>query len=224
MFGYYGSKSNVAKYYSEPKLDTIVEPFCGAAWYSLYGDRWKKRVILIDKYDVIIRIWKYLQRVSPEEILAFPRLVWGESTDDYQYPCIEAKWLHGMLITASPSQPKKKASYWKTEIRPNTQNYKLQFIADNLYKIRHWEVLIGEYYCLGDIEATWYIDPPYQFGGQYYRYGNRGFDYGRLAGWSKSRMGQAIVCENTKADWMDFTPLVKNHGSKKNTIEAVWES
>ncbi|MEY4334061.1 MAG: hypothetical protein RLZZ196_2804 [Bacteroidota bacterium] len=38
-----------------------------------------------------------------------------------------------------------------------------------------------------------------------------------------SRKGQIIVCENTKADWIELTPLVKIQGSKNtNTIEAIF--
>ena len=36
MFYYYGRKKQIAKYYPEPKYDTIVEPFAGSAAYSLY--------------------------------------------------------------------------------------------------------------------------------------------------------------------------------------------
>jgi len=46
MFSYYGSKSKLAQHYPTPKYDTIVEPFAGAAGYSLYGDNWKKNVLL----------------------------------------------------------------------------------------------------------------------------------------------------------------------------------
>jgi len=37
-----------------------------------------------------------------------------------------------------------------------------------------------------------------------------------------SRNGQVIVCENTKADWMDFKPLKKMKGSLHTTTEAIW--
>jgi len=35
MFSYYGSKKKIVKYYPEPVHDVIIEPFAGAAWYSL---------------------------------------------------------------------------------------------------------------------------------------------------------------------------------------------
>ena len=35
MFSYYGSKNKIAKLYPLPKYDLIIEPFAGAAWYSV---------------------------------------------------------------------------------------------------------------------------------------------------------------------------------------------
>ena len=50
----------MAKYYPHPNCETIIEPFAGAAAYSLYGDNWKKRVILIEKDKRVADIWRYL--------------------------------------------------------------------------------------------------------------------------------------------------------------------
>jgi site-specific DNA-adenine methylase len=35
MFSYYGTKKRIVNKYPEPKYDKIIEPFCGAAQYSL---------------------------------------------------------------------------------------------------------------------------------------------------------------------------------------------
>ena len=53
-------------------------------------------------------------------------------------------------------------------------------------------------------EATWFIDPPYQFGGHEYKCSNKQIDFAKLAEWCEDRNGQAIVCENTKATWLPF--------------------
>ena len=60
MFYYYGRKKQIAKHYPEPSYDTIVEPFAGSAAYSLYGNHWKRRVILVEKDDRVSQIWKWL--------------------------------------------------------------------------------------------------------------------------------------------------------------------
>lgn len=39
MWSYYGTKKKIAKYYPSPQYDKIIEPFAGAAQYSLYGDK-----------------------------------------------------------------------------------------------------------------------------------------------------------------------------------------
>lgn len=222
MWSYYGSKSKVISYYTPPMYQRVIEPFAGTAQYALrYFDH---DVLLVDKYDVIVRVWKWLQRCSKQDVLGLPRLKFGQSVDDFKWDCDEARWFVGMIITGGPTQPKKSASRWKTEIRPNTQNYKLQFAADNLYKIRHWKVELGSYEEIPNQEGCWFIDPPYQVGGNYYVHGNKGIQYRDLANWCRSRIGQVIVCENTKADWMPFKPLVEMQGNRYRTTEAVWET
>ena len=165
-------------------------------------------------------MWKWLQNCSPKDILSLPRLKFGESTDDYTFDCVEAKWFVGMIIVGGPTQPKKTASKWKTVIRPNTQNYKLKFASENIWKIRHWKIELGDYKEIDNEEATWFIDAPYQTGGKYYVHSE--IDYSHLAEWSQSRMGEVIVCENTKATWLPFSPLVDMQGAKFRTTEAIF--
>ena len=44
----------------------------------------------------------------------------------------------------------------------NQRRYKN--IANQLENIRHWKIIHGSYEDLENVEATWFIDPPYQFG------------------------------------------------------------
>lgn len=220
MWGYYGSKSKIVKKYPAPLLDKIIEPFAGTAQYSL--QYFEKDVTLVEKYDVVVRLWKWLQKCSKPDILGLPRLKCGENVDNFKWDCDEAKWLVGFIITGAPAQPKKTASKWKTVIRPNTQEYKLNYIAENLFKIKHWKIIHGDYIDICNENATWFIDPPYQFGGQYYRHGNKNIDFSSLSVWCKERKGQVIVCENSKATWLPFTPLTEMHGVKFNTTECIY--
>jgi hypothetical protein len=49
--------------------------------------------------------------------------------------------------------------------------------------------------------------------------------YNELAEWCKSRNGQVIVCENTKADWLPFKPMKRLQGvSNTFTTEAIWSN
>lgn len=92
-----------------------------------------------------------------------------------------------------------------------------------MHKIKHWEIKLGSYDELENIEATWFIDPPYQFGGEHYRHGTKDLNLKKLAQWCKERNGQVIVCENTKADWLPFMPVKKIRGAANLfTTEAIW--
>jgi len=70
MFSYYGSKSKIVDYYPPPKYGKIIEPFAGSARYSL--KYWDREIMLFDKYVVIIKVWKWLQQCSKQDILNLP--------------------------------------------------------------------------------------------------------------------------------------------------------
>ena len=220
MFSYYGSKSKVINAYPSPKHSKIIEPFAGSARYAL---KWFDRdVLLVDKYEVIVRVWHYLQRASKSDILKLPKKKPGETTDDFNFDCIEAKWLMGFMVQNGVNAPRKTVSSvgnFGASIERDKKR-----IANSLYKIQHWEIRQGSYADITNQSATWFIDPPYQFGGEYYRYGNTEIDYLSLAQWCNSRVGQVIVCENTKADWLPFWPMRELHGSKYKTTEAIWSN
>jgi 16S rRNA G966 N2-methylase RsmD len=100
----------------------------------------------------------------------------------------------------------------------------LRKIAKQLHKIRHWKILQGSYSDIDNQSATWFIDPPYMFGGDSYIMKARDINFSELAGWCKSRIGQVLVCENTKADWLPFLPMRDMRGSKFTTTEAIWSN
>lgn len=215
MFSYYGSKSKVVDLYPAPKFGKIIEPFAGSARYSLkYFDR---DVLLVDKYPVIVDLWKWLQQASREDILGLPDVRTGESIGLFDIPR-EAKYLIGFCINGGSAQPKKTAkdfSTWNTAKRE---------IANSLYKIRHWDIRLASYDELDNEPATWFIDPPYQFGGEWYVKGNQSIEFPELALWCQSRSGQVIVCENTKADWLPFYPMRTLNGAYSQTTEAIWSN
>lgn len=216
MWSYYGTKKRIAKYYPEPQCDIIIEPFCGAAQYSLYGDNWKKQVYLVDKYEIITKIWQYLINATEKDILSLPDLEVGQNIDDFKMLSEEEKWLIGFCMNPASAAPKKTSSK-----RCKWNNNKI-YISKNVYKVKHWKVKCDDFKNIKNVKATWYIDPPYKYGGIYYRMNNKYIDYDDLANWCKSRNGQVIVCENTKADWLNFTPLIDLRGQLHVTTEAIW--
>jgi hypothetical protein len=223
MWSYYGAKTNIIKFYPAPKYDKIIEPFCGTARYALrYFDR---DVLLVDKYDVIIKIWKWLQLCSPGDILKLPKMLkQGQSLDDFIFDCEEAKMLMGFLISKGVESPRNKITEWVRTDSPNFINFSLQRIAKNLFKIKHWKIECGTYIDIPNGKATWFIDPPYQFGGHSYPCSNKDIDFKSLAEWCRDREGQVIVCEGIKANWMNFKPMVTHKGRTGKQREAIWSN
>jgi site-specific DNA-adenine methylase len=96
-------------------------------------------------------------------------------------------------------------------------------LSEDVTKVSHWTIINGDYKDVDNHVATWYIDPPYQGnGGQYYKHGNKEFDYDSLREWVLERSGQKIVCENSEATWMDFKPLVNIQGQKHKSTEVIY--
>lgn len=219
MWSYYGSKTNIVKCYPKPACAKIIEPFAGTARYALrYFDR---DVLLVDKYDVIIRIWKWLQQCSEKDILSLPRFKAGDNINSYAYDCDEQRFLIGFLVGFGFTTPRDTATP-RLRHRPGAMDFTIKSIASQLFKIRHWKFYHGSYEEIENEPATWFIDPPYQHGGHCYKHSNKKIDYSHLSNWSMDRIGQIIVCENTKADWMDFKLLTVQNVLSGENHEAIW--
>lgn len=215
MFSYYGSKSKIVDYYPPPKHKRIIEPFAGSARYSL--KYWQNDVLLVDKYPVIVSIWEYLINATKADILNLPDIVTGQNVDDFDITQVE-KWLIGFCINGGSASPKKTAKDYNTWGEAKTR------IANDIDKIKHWKVQLGSYEELENEDATWFIDPPYQVGGEWYVKSTKHIDFDSLGNWCKSRNGQVIVCENTKANWLHFKPMVDMQGAMFKTTEAIWSN
>jgi len=219
MFYYYGRKQKIGKEYPSPLHDTIIEPFAGSAAYSMLY--WEKNVILCEKDDKVYGIWKYLQNASEKDIMDLPILEKGESLNNEIYKSslsIDEIHLIGFFLNPGSSCPKKSPGAFCAW----NDNTKKKLVGD-LHKVKHWQIFKGDYRMLENQKATWFIDPPYQSsGGQYYRHGNKGFDYETLAKWTLERQGQVIVCENLGSDWLNFQPLINLKGQKHNRMEAIY--
>ena len=162
MWSYFGSKSKTAVRYPIPKYKTIIEPFAGSAQYSLFGDNWKRQVILCDKNKAIVTIWDYLiNKATKEMILALPDLKDQDNVNNYSLSEAE-RYLIGFCINRGSAHPKLTAS------RFNSWNKDKIRIANNLHKVKHWKIINGSYENLPNTEATWFIDPPYQSAGKWY--------------------------------------------------------
>lgn len=219
MWSYYGAKTNIVDYYPKPKFGKIIEPFAGTARYAL--KYWDREVLLIDKYEVIVKIWKWLQTCSPKDILTLPRFKAGDNINEHTYNCDEERFLVGFLVGFGFADPRKTATP-RMHNRPNAMNYTIKRIASQLFKIRHWEIVCDSYENISNQEATWFVDPPYQVGGHCYRESNKNIDFDHLAEWSMDRLGQVIVCENEQAAWLPFKSFVHQNVLSGKNKEAIW--
>jgi site-specific DNA-adenine methylase len=219
MFSYYGSKSKIVNLYPPPKYSKIIEPFAGSARYALkYFDR---EVLLVDKYETVVDVWKYLQQASIADINKLPRLQKGEVIPE-GLSDIEKKFM-GFIVADGAAAPQNKTTSFSSN--PDKVKARLQSIAKQLFKIKHWEIRLGCYKDIENVTATWFIDPPYQFGGQHYKESNKNLNFTELAEWCRSRNGQTIVCENSKADWLPFKKVIKTKGQKPTmTTEVIFSN
>lgn len=214
MFSYYGSKSKIVEHYPRPKFDKIIEPFAGSARYACEYP--EKKVILIDKYEVIVDIWNYLIKATEQDIMNLPLIEKGQDLRMFeQLSKTERNFISFCIGRGSASPRNTPGSFcnWDADRKR---------ISKLVPRIKHWECKLGSYEDLENEEATWFIDPPYQFGGEYYRHNSKKLNFEILAEWCKARLGQTIVCENSKANWMNFKPMVKLNGQMYETTEVIW--
>ena len=215
MFKYYGGKKALVKHYPTPIYDKIIEPFAGSAQYALLY--WKKDVLLVDKDESIINMWLYMQNSSPKEILKFHNLQKGQNINELNLDKYEKSFL-SHLTNLSGLKRNTITSLGYVHLKRQ-----LYVISKQLYKIKHWNIIHDDYINMKNEQASWFIDPPYQIGGDQYSCSNKHINYNELANYCKTRKGQVIVCENSNCDnWLDFTYLTDTNGLIKKTHEVIW--
>lgn len=222
MWGYYGSKALIVKLYPKPIHNKIIEPACGTARYSL--EYFENDILLVDKYEVIIKIWHWLQQASEKDVLGINRvLIPHKKADEYEFDSEGEKLLFQFLIKKAPERPSLKVTDRVAIARPNYMNYSLKRIAKNLFKIKHWTIRCGSYESVPiDRYTTYFVDFPYQFGGECYPCSSKHLNFDKVGEWCRDLPGQVIVCENLKADWLPFVPLKSMKGSLGFSHEAIW--
>jgi hypothetical protein len=224
FFSYYGAKFRMASLWGPPRYNHVIEPFAGTAAFSCVWEA--AEVTLIEINPVVCGVWKYLQRAFPDEILRLPSNI-SHIDELPPWVCEEEKNLVGFWLDRGPKAPCLSRSSWG--YNPNkhgcywseTAKYR---IACQVDRIRHWNIVWGTYEEAPDIEAHWFIDPPYNnAAGRLYPYHD--IDYAALAEWCKSRRGFVQVCEQDGATWLPFKPLtiISTHHGCGYSVEAVCE-
>jgi len=222
-FSYFGAKWSLVRdrRYPAPLYPLIIEPFAGSACYSLHFHR--HEVVLVDINPTIIDIWGAVK--SADETLY-------DLPDDFECvppnldPGLQA--LIGHWVAHGNSTPRTKPTSWARRHPDGLwwgPKVKTRLIAQAPH-LRHWHACTASYRSLPNVEATWFIDPPYQC--QPNSYACPPVDYEDLADFVRSRRGQVIVCEGGHADWLPFVPIApgrKKTSGKKGDIgldERLW--
>jgi hypothetical protein len=103
-------------------------------------------------------------------------------------------------------------------------------ISDNIFKVKHWIIINGDYSIIKNIKATYFIDPPYNSeGGTKYKFNSKSINYDKLSRWVLSRNGQIMACEdsNLKKKYLPFKRLSKKKfktAGIKSTKELLYYS
>ena len=223
---YYGGKWRAAPRYPAPRFSTIVEPFSGAAGYSMrYPDR---QIVLVEKYPTICEIWRYLIGVTPAEIRRIPEV---EDIDDLpSWVPQGARDLIGFCMNDACVSPSRTLSAGRKKLASMNRKFegwseaKRERVASQVDRIKHWQIIEGDYAAAPDIEATWFVDPPYDNkAGSYYVHSS--LDYDALGSWCLDRKGQVLVCENEGASWLPFVPFatLKAGVNGSGSREVLWD-
>jgi hypothetical protein len=219
FFSYFGGKYEISQLLT-PKCDLVIEPFAGAAGFSVR--RVPRKVILIDLDPVIVGVWRYLQRASRRDIARLPGRVMH--IDDLPSSlCQEERWLIGFWQNHGLSRPGRALCNWgrMPEWEKNYwgENIKYRIIAQ-LEHIRDWLIIEGNYWDAPDVCAHWHIDPPYRGAGRSYRFHH--IDYQALAQWCLSRHGFIQVFEGGPEDWLPFRPFVMHRTHRPTGFSQEW--
>lgn len=224
---YFGAKWRAAPFYPAPRHTTIIEPFAGAAGYSLRHA--ERAVILVERDPRVAEVWRWLIGSSPADLRAIPLV---ECVDDLPAATPEgARLLVGFGFGAGDSRPRRRMS---PMIRRDG-GWPRERLASQVAAIKHWRIIEGDYTEAPDLEATYFVDPPYQIAGARdtrpgargrvrYPHGADAIDFMALGQWCRTRQGQVIACENVGATWLPFEPLRDFQSARPGGVsrEAVW--
>lgn len=223
-FAYYGAKHGLAPKYPRPRHDVIVEPFAGSAAYSVHHAARIDHAILIDADEKLVELWHEIQGMTEHDVDLIGRQLDGERIT---HPIIGGiaggTQMEGLLAGRTRAVTPRMRGGW-----PSVRNR----IVRSLPHVKRWTIIHGSYHDAPDIDATWFVDPPYQengtMAGAGYRCPASSIDFDHLGDWCRDRRGCTIVCEQSPADWLPFHPFATqcngNQVSQSNRHELIWRS
>lgn len=165
----------------------------------------------IEANVAVVETWNRICNLSESEILSYKLPNVGEVTDDH--------WLIQAAFSEHASTAIKRV--WTKRMNRDAEPQKRYAAKHVDYAREHIRYLQGHYLDAPDVEATWFIDPPYQKVVKGYLRDD--LDYAQLREFCLSRKGQVVVCEQQGADWLPFHRLYDMKGTvNRETTEMVW--
>lgn len=167
-FSYYGGKSKIAHLYPAPSHPLVIEPFCGAAAYSLRWG-WCRQIHINDLNTDTYDVWQWI--ASPEALADIEKYVpdmadihIGMRVSEFADPNM-ARGLRLILQASCNGGTFGQSGQWDQITKIGIKVYSL--LKDKLrwlcpyVRSRGWTITNLDYRQLPNVEATWFIDPPY---------------------------------------------------------------
>ena len=224
MFYYYGGKTRRFKHYPKPAHPLIIEPFAGSAGYGVSHLMRDSRLalMLVEKDPEIAGLWRKILAAAPEQVERWHIPSVGERSSDRFVMLAAASNAIGTCSSIKVSE-----RIQKEALRQRKKVAKALRLCQGRISL-----IEGCYTEAPDVEATWFIDPPYKVPENYsgkarlpagmgYARGcnSESINYDLLARWARARRGQVLVCEYAAATWLPFQPLMQC----SNTVGLVYE-
>lgn len=164
----------------------------------------------------VVDLWRRMSSVTAEFAESVELPLVGNPTDDLLVKL--CSYSEHALSSGTMTVTSRMVRDWRSVHR--------RAAADGAWATAAVDYQHGSYEQAPDVEATWFIDPPYQRANRRgYLHGASGIDFSELACWVQKRRGQVIVCEQAGADWLPFTDFrpVASHRGRQST-EVIWLS
>lgn len=223
-FTYFGTKASLAKHYRPPAHRTIIEPFAGAAGYSVHFATPQHRVILVERDENLVKLWRRLQAdTAADDLMSIQCPPLGAMCTEPLIGGSDLAFFRAMRGLEFQITTRMVDAWPVARLK----------ILRALPVIKGFEIIEGDYTDAPDIAATWFIDPPYwkppdslvDARGGKYTHGADDIDYTALGAWCEARRGQVIVCEQEGATWLPFRPFraAPTLNTKQRRMEVIWE-
>lgn len=231
LFKHFGSKWLSSKTMPLPSYDRIEEPFAGGAGYSLRHA--SRQVVICERDPHVYELWRWLIREATEALIRAIPVGLPEGSDirtigmSHGQELLLKTWQRtnniGDCWTVSP---------WGNKPGQWTANTRAR-VAEEFHAVKHWQVHNDGMDRLASTfhEATWVIDPPYQYN---YQYRQPPIDYKQLAALARDRRGQTVVCEavcpktGAVPSWLPFAHFGdritsrRKAGNNHHSKELIW--